>query len=105
MPGVANTFAPKRGAGGRDSFQPPFQGLGKRRRPTQGVARRLAFALGYFLSPRRGCREDGVTASRTSPINQPARQRLPSGLLLCGSAAYALCVILAALGISVKSAS
>jgi hypothetical protein len=26
-------------------------------------------------------------------------------LLLCGSAAYALCVILAALGISVKSAS
>src|SRR5208282_6689110 len=35
----------------------------------------------FYLSPRRGCQKVGVTASRTSTMNQSARQRLPEGLL------------------------
>jgi hypothetical protein len=89
MPGVA--FPCRVEAAHRRTWflSPALSGLGKTAPGNPGRRSPTRFAVGYYLSPRRGCQKVGVTASRTSTMNQSARQRLPEGLLRRGFAGYA----------------
>ena len=74
-------FLSRRSVAQADVVTCALSGLGKTAPANPGCRSPARFALGYSLSPCRGCQEDGFTASRTSPINPPARQRFPGGFV------------------------